>query len=596
MAQSGENPTAGKKYIIDSASYNRLLRDGYSFIGDPENNTLSLTQKDLNILGIDVPNIGVEPIKPTKFQQLKSKVVEKAGKMKNWLGKKANAFTDWISIQKDKVVKKISSQKVAEPKNTKYNGDIITQSGRAFKNAVSEYEIKIINKKDPLIQMQQADNSIKTFASQKLDELQGLKFNIGMEAILQKVDGDTDGKIKVHRQKFIFIAKAQTITNKSEISNAVQAMNDNIQKRIDEYVHEGSGWTLEEITKHFMRVHKYTPLAAKSYIKLPDVITNRKATINIQNKDDKCFMYCLGRALDPNPEKHHLERVNKHLKDVCHELGLDKIKMPVSMKDIPKIERDFNTSINVFGHNGGDIHPLSLTKLTGTKHVDLLVTSDATTNHYVLIKDFSKLCSKVTKSHAIKYFCKNCIQHFSSEEILERHKPNCMLVNGKQAVDLPKEGSKVKFNHLQRLVPVPFVIYADLEALLVPIENCTPNNNASYTVKTHKHEACSYGYKVVCSENDKYSKPFQMFRGEGSVYKFFEALFEEEKEINEYMKRFYGTEMILTKKQKKEYNEATKCYVCEENFTDEKKSKKFVIIVMCRANIVVLHVIRVIYK
>src|SRR5271156_2584521 len=99
-------------------------------------------------------------------------------------------------------------------------------------------------------------------------------------------------------------------------------MSDNIQERVDAYVHEGSGWTLEEITRHFMRVHKYTPLAAKSYIKLPDEITNRKATINIQNANDKCFKCCLGRALDPNPEKHHLERVNKHLKDVCHKFGL----------------------------------------------------------------------------------------------------------------------------------------------------------------------------------------------------------------------------------------------------------------------------------
>ena len=261
-------------------------------------------------------------------------------------------------------------------------------------------------------------------------------------------------------------------------------MNENIQKRIDQYTNQGSGWVISPNSLDIIcSVNKYSPLAARSYIKLPDAITNRKATINIQNEDDKCFMYCLGRALDPNPEKSHLERVNKHLKDVCHELGLDQIKMPVSMKDIPKIEEKFNISINIFGHKGADIHPLSLTKLTGRKHVDLLVTSDATTNHYVLIKDFNKLCYNVTKHKGKKYFCKNCIQHFSSEEILERHKPNCMLVNGKQAVGLPKEGSKVKFNKLQRLVPVPFVIYADLEALVVPIQNCTPNNSASYTIK-----------------------------------------------------------------------------------------------------------------
>ena len=46
------------------------------------------------------------------------------------------------------------------------------------------------------------------------------------------------------------------------------------------------------------------------------MIQNKKPTINIQIKDDKCFMYCLGRGLDPHPEKCHVERVSKHFKNI----------------------------------------------------------------------------------------------------------------------------------------------------------------------------------------------------------------------------------------------------------------------------------------
>src|SRR5579863_7986058 len=109
MPRQIENPTAGRKIEIDSAVYNRLIRDGYSFIDDHENKTLKLTQKDLSILDTDVPDIGVEPIKPSKFQQFKNKVVNKAGKIANWLGKiaenrKKNAYeiADWIDKQTDK--------------------------------------------------------------------------------------------------------------------------------------------------------------------------------------------------------------------------------------------------------------------------------------------------------------------------------------------------------------------------------------------------------------------------------------------------------------------------------------------------------------
>src|SRR5208282_1615476 len=186
-----DNPTAGKNIIIDSALYSRLIRDGYSFLPDHENNSLILTQ---NILDADIPDIGVEPVKPTKFQKLKNKVADKAGKMANWLGeiaknrkKNANEVADWILTQKDKVIKKILPTKILDlielSKNTNYESNLITKSGRAFKNAISEYEIKILNKEDPLTQMNLVNYSINALLLNKLRKLQGLKFNIGMEIL-----------------------------------------------------------------------------------------------------------------------------------------------------------------------------------------------------------------------------------------------------------------------------------------------------------------------------------------------------------------------------------------------------------------------------
>src|SRR5207245_5212444 len=60
-----------------------------------------------------------------------------------------------------------------------------------------------------------------------------------------------------------------------------------------------------------------------------------------------------------------------------------------------------------------------------------------------------------------------------------------------------------------------------------------------------------------------------MYRGKDSVYKFFEDIFEEEKQIDEYMKAFYKSKMILTKDDWKEYNQAKCCYICKESFTKE---------------------------
>ena len=48
---------------------------------------------------------------------------------------------------------------------------------------------------------------------------------------------------------------------------------------------------------------------------------------------------------------------------------------------------------------------------------------------------------------------------------------------------------------------VPYVIYADFEALVRKIHRCerNPEIKASYTEKTEQHEACGYSYMVVRS-------------------------------------------------------------------------------------------------
>ena len=178
------------------------------------------------------------------------------------------------------------------------------------------------------------------------------------------------------------------------------------------------------------------------------------------------FIYCLGRALDPTPEKANLERVSTHLKMVCERLNLNNIKTPVNEQDLPKIESQFNISINLFSHSNSDIYPIRITKSSLTKHIDLLITSNAETNHYVWIKNFNKLCSKVTKRTTKKYFCKNCIHHFTSESKLEKHMKDCMVLTKCQAIEMPSKGTVIKFKSFRETVKIPFVIYADMESIL----------------------------------------------------------------------------------------------------------------------------------
>ena len=144
--------------------------------------------------------------------------------------------------------------------------------------------------------------------------------------------------------------------------------------------------------------------------------------------------------MDPCPVKAYLENVSRHLKTVRESLGLNIIKTPVNVEDIQTIETQFNISINLFSHKNSDIYPIRVTRSLAEKHVDLLITSNAETNHYVRIKNFNKLCFKVTKYEGKKYFCKYFIQYFNSEERFQKHMIDCIYLNGCQAIEMPAEG------------------------------------------------------------------------------------------------------------------------------------------------------------
>ena len=49
---------------------------------------------------------------------------------------------------------------------------------------------------------------------------------------------------------------------------------------------------------------------------------------------------------------------------------------------------------------------------------------------------------------------------------------------------MPKEGTLVKFQDGQYQLKVPFILYADFESILEPIESPRPNPEESYT-KVH---------------------------------------------------------------------------------------------------------------
>lgn len=104
---------------------------------------------------------------------------------------------------------------------------------------------------------------------------------------------------------------------------------------------------IDYIEGHYLNVSKCNPLEGKSYIPLPKELQHHKNDlININNKDDKCFLWCHVRHL--NPQETNPQRIKRTDKELVEQLNYEGIEFPVKAKHYNKIEVQNQIKINVF--------------------------------------------------------------------------------------------------------------------------------------------------------------------------------------------------------------------------------------------------------
>ena len=89
------------------------------------------------------------------------------------------------------------------------------------------------------------------------------------------------------------------------------------------------------------------------------------------------------------------------------------------------------------------------------------------------------------------------------------------------------------------------MIYADFENILVP-EDKEANPDEFHTTKYQKYVACSYGYKLVCV-NDNFGKIFKLYLGKDAVYNFINIMLSESKCWSDVTKKI-NKELVMTEK------------------------------------------------
>ena len=157
--------------------------------------------------------------------------------------------------------------------------------------------------------------------SDLLNETKGFKYQITLKVMLKKYK--PNGEIEFSPVYFNSTTKT-VINHKFSLENTFQE----IVYRIDNWTNKGSGWSVEFIESQYINVSTYRPLSRSSYVKLPaELRSPKKGLINIKNNNQKCFLWCHIRRI--NPVKVHPERITKEDKRLVKEVDYDGVDFPV---------------------------------------------------------------------------------------------------------------------------------------------------------------------------------------------------------------------------------------------------------------------------
>ena len=375
-------------------------------------------------------------------------------------------------------------------------------------------------------------------------------------------------------KKFAFHSIGQKIITESTDPHEIyKEMVDEIEEEIQKVEQaEGSGWVFVEVESLALHVDKWSPINGSSYIDLPKELKNRKAIINMKNEDNKCFLWCVLRVL--NPKDRDAERIDKDLKSKENTLNMEGIPYPVEFKDINRFEKQNpDISISILGYSKDErVYPLRISKYTKSKKEDerkhniiLLLIKNGENSHYCIVKNLSALLSTQINKHGHKlYFCLNCLNSYDCPEKLEHHKEYCSEKENIK-INMPPPGSFLKFNNFLYSEKAPFAIYADFESLIKPLDNCEPNPNISFTNKYQKHEPVSFVYYIKSFNESVYKSKLKFYVKEKEedpdpVDVFINWLEEDVKIISE----LGNQKMIITEEEEEQFKQASDCWICKK--------------------------------
>ena len=229
---------------------------------------------------------------------------------------------------------------------------------------------------DALSALGEAKEDVAEEFKRKLKELDAVKWYLTM--IVRRSKFDKKGEeIELEAS---FQSTVEVALNEEDAREEYGRVVDIIERKIKEFISQGSGWSLGKVVKLDLHVASYEPLCVAFFIPTDPWLAAKRAIINVKNDDGKCFVWSALVGL--HPQKLHANRVSKYV-PYMKELSVKDLIFPLKVTDVKKFEKlNPFMSVNVFALK---------TNRNAANHVNLLVITSGDRWHYTLIKNKNAL-------------------------------------------------------------------------------------------------------------------------------------------------------------------------------------------------------------
>ena len=389
---------------------------------------------------------------------------------------------------------------------------------------------------------------------------QCIKFQLALSVELKKQVMEYDKPLFCEPH---FVSDMTIVCAENHITLTLRQCSDQILSRFDSYMANGSCWMLNQILCLRLIVVKIAKVLYGGCIKmckLPAILKNKNALLQLQSPSGLCFGYSIAACLKNNI-KIHAERCN-HYRKLVAKLKMHEPWMP--SHKFHSFEKANKIRLYVYGYDMEmkKITVLYQSEMSHGRKCDILYYN----KHYFPIRNLRRLLCK-PGSHSPTFACKTCLVTFGKASSLAKHNKICQAKNH-QIFCVPDPGHYIQFQNFSHMFKKNFVLYVDFESYLKPMNE----KKGAKSVLTETHIPVSFAALRICV-NSKFNRGPIIRHGENILKQFWNFLDEEYTQLEEILSNVnYKIQMNVEDEQR--YQNAKSCDICKCKFTSDNKKTR----------------------